>query len=123
MNKIFPLCLLILLISPVDVIAKQVSFDCNGFREGHKLFPNGEFELDFDLDKLTGNRTPIMAGIVGRTSSLDKGELTPKFLAAYEITLNQLFQVVYIDRKTLEANVNDWIGNCVVVERSLEQQF
>lgn len=122
MNKIFPLCLLILLISPVDVFAKQVSFDCNGFRDGHK-YPNGEFELDFDLDNLTGTRTFLMEGIVRPTSTFDKVELTPKYLAAYEITANQLFQVVYIDRKTLAANVNAWIGNCVVVDRSDEQQF
>ena len=115
---------LVMVLFSFNLLAKQVSFDCEGSREDREDQgdTNSKFEIDIDLEKETGTFCSVTKGWCRDYSAI---ELNPKFLKGYIYSdyLQQSFESLYIDRKTLDANVSDWIGKCVVVDRSEEQQF
>ena len=111
--------------STVQSNSAQVSFDCEGFRPGREERGDGnsKFEIDIDLEKETGSFCNITQGRCRDYSAI---QLNPKFLKGYvyNSALNETFESLYIDRKTLSATIGAiWEGSCEVVDRSADQKF
>lgn len=114
-----------LLLVSASLQSKTVSFDCEGVREDRE--ENGDrlsrFEVDLDLDKETG----FVKKIYPNTTEyvLDKLSINPSYVKGYKTNayLNREFQYLYIDRKTLAANIADWNGSCKIVDRSEKNAF
>ena len=115
----------VLLLVSVNLQSKTVSFDCEGVRENREEYGDriSKFEVDLDLDKETG----FIQKIHPDTSEiiLDKLSINPSYVKGYKVNtyLNKEYQYLYIDRKTLAANVADWNGSCKIVDRSEKNAF
>ena len=112
-----------LLLVSVSLQSKTVSFDCEGVRENREEFGDrvSKFEVDLDLDKETG----FVKKIYPNTSEfvLDKLSINPSYVKGYRDMYGKEYQYLYIDRKTLAANVADWYGSCEIVDRSEKNAF
>ena len=114
---------LLLIILSFQIDSKELSFDCEGV---WKSSSTGKSEilknkLDFDLENMTGT----IENEYGTVFNFYKVELTPKHLIAftYESWDTKPFRMVFIDRTSLDSEVNGGIGKCKLVERKDNRQF